>query len=96
MILETPVLKCLFNKIAGLRPVTLLQRDSSKGAFPWILRDFLEHLICTWLSIQYKTGVLKSVAKFTVKFMWTATSGYRENRPYLAGCKYFDVLHKWL
>ena len=47
VILETPVLKCLFNKIAGLRPVTLLQRDSSKGAFSCILRDFLEHLICT-------------------------------------------------
>ena len=28
-----PALKCLFDKIAGLRPAALLKRDSSKGAF---------------------------------------------------------------
>ena len=35
---KTPVLKCLFNKIVGLRPAALLQRDSSKGVF----REFSE------------------------------------------------------
>ena len=93
---ENHVLKCLFNKIAGLRPVALLQRDSSKSAFPWILRDILEHLICTWLSMQYKIGVLKNLVKFTAKFMWTAGSGISENRPCLAGYKYFDVLQNWV
>ena len=35
---KTPVLKCLFNKIVGLRPAALLKRDSSKGVF----REFSE------------------------------------------------------
>ena len=34
----------------GLRPAALSKRDSSTGVFPWILRDFLEHLFCIWLS----------------------------------------------
>ena len=33
-----------FNKVASLRPATLLKRDSGKGIFLWILRNFLEHL----------------------------------------------------
>ena len=32
----------------------------------------------------YKIGVLKNLAKFTAKFMWTAASGISENRLYLA------------
>ena len=40
------MLKCLFNKSAGLKPAALLKRDSSKSAFPSILRDFLEDLFC--------------------------------------------------
>ena len=82
------MLKCLFNKIAVLRPTSLLQRDSSEGVFPWILRDFLEHLFCIWLSMQCKIGVLKNLAKFTTKLMWTAASGVSENRLCLAGCKF--------
>ena len=35
----------------------------------------------------YKIGVLKNLAKFTAKFMWTAASGISENIPCLAGCK---------
>ena len=31
---EKPVLKCLFKKIACLRPAALLKSDSSKGFFP--------------------------------------------------------------
>ena len=41
---ETPVLKSLFNKVAGLRPATSWKRDSDTGVFLWILRNFLEHL----------------------------------------------------
>ena len=29
-----------FNKVAGLRPATLLKRDSTTGVFLWILRNF--------------------------------------------------------
>ena len=43
---KTPVMKCLFNKIAGLRPAALLKSDSSKGVFPWILRDFVYDYLC--------------------------------------------------
>ena len=31
---------CLFCKVTGLRPASLLKRDSSTGAFLWILRNF--------------------------------------------------------
>ena len=31
----------VFNKVAGLRPETLLKRDSSTGVFRWILWNFL-------------------------------------------------------
>ena len=30
---RTPVPESLFNKVAGLRPPTLLKRDSGKGVF---------------------------------------------------------------
>ena len=30
---KTPMLESLFNKVAGLRPVTLLKRDSNIGVF---------------------------------------------------------------
>ena len=32
-----------FNKVAGLRPATLLKRDSGADVFLWILRNFYEH-----------------------------------------------------
>ena len=41
---ETHVLESLFNKVAGLRPTTLLKRDSHTGAFLWKLRNFYKHL----------------------------------------------------
>ena len=41
---KTPVPESLFNKVPGLRPTTLLKKDSSTGVFLRILRDFLEHL----------------------------------------------------
>ena len=44
----------------------------------------------------HEIGGLKSLAKFTQKFMWTAASGISENRPCLAGCKFIDVLRNWL
>ena len=34
----------VFNKIAGLRPATLLKRGSGTGVFLRILRNFEEHL----------------------------------------------------
>ena len=34
----------LFNKVAGLRPATLLKRDSGMGVFLWILQNFYKHL----------------------------------------------------
>ena len=77
-------------------PAALLKRDSSADFFPWILRDFLEHLFFIWLSMLYKIGVLKNLPKFTAKFMWTASSNISDNRPCLAGCKFIDVLENWL
>ena len=38
--MKTPVLESFFNKVAGLRPATLLKRDSNAGVFLWILRNF--------------------------------------------------------
>ena len=32
-----------FHKVAGLRPATLLKRDSGTGVFLWILQNFKEH-----------------------------------------------------
>ena len=50
-----PVLESLFKKIAGLRPATLLLRDSSTVVFLWILRNLQERLFyrtssrnCLW------------------------------------------------
>ena len=34
----------IFNKVAGLRPATLLKRDPGTGVFLWILWNFQEHL----------------------------------------------------
>ena len=36
-----------FNKVAGLRPATLLKRDSGADVFLWILGNFIEHLWMT-------------------------------------------------
>ena len=41
---KTFVLESLFNKVAGLRPATLLKRDSKTSVFLWNLRIFWEHL----------------------------------------------------
>ena len=62
------------------------------------LRDFLEQQFCITYDYHmfHKIGVLKNLATFMVKFMWTATSGITENTPYLAGCKFIDVLQEWL
>ena len=48
---KTPVLESLFNKVAGLRPSTLLKRSSNTGVFTWILRNFL------------RTPILKNICK---------------------------------
>ena len=82
----------------SLRPAALLKRDSSTGIFPWILRDFLEYLFCITYDYRmlYKIGVLKNLAKFAAKFIWTATSDISKNGPFLAGCKFIDVLQSWL
>ena len=40
---ETPVLELLFDKVAGLRPETLLKRNSNTVAFLWILLNFYKH-----------------------------------------------------
>ena len=85
-------MKCLFNKVANLRPQALLKIEFSTGIFPWILRDFLEHLLCIWLFMLCKIGVLKNLAKFTAKFMWTAAFGVSENRPGLSGYKFIGDL----
>ena len=34
----------------------------------------------------------KNLAKFTAKFTWTAASCISENRPCLAGCRFFDLV----
>ena len=33
-------------KVADPRSAAFFKRDSSRSVFPWILRDFLEHLFC--------------------------------------------------
>ena len=35
-----------YNKVAGWRPVTLLNTKSGRGAFLWILRNLSWHLFC--------------------------------------------------
>ena len=37
-------LRSFFNKVAGLKPATLLKRDSGTRVFQWILWIFIEHL----------------------------------------------------
>ena len=69
-------------------------------SFPMNLRDFLEHQFCIRYDdhMLYKIGViLKNLAIFTAKFMWTAAaSAITENVTCLPGCKFSDVLQKWL
>ena len=42
--MKTSVLESLFNKVAGLKPVTLLKSDSNTGVILRVLRNFYEHL----------------------------------------------------
>ena len=49
-----------FNKVAGLRPATLLKKASGTGVFLWILWNFQEHIFlqntsggCFWTFIAY-------------------------------------------
>ena len=69
-------------------------------SFPMNYRDFLEHQFCIRYDYHmlYKIGViLKNLAIFTAKFMWTAAaSAITENVTCLPGCKFSDVLQKWL
>ena len=37
---KTPVPESFFIEVAGLKPATLLKRDSGTGVFLWILRNF--------------------------------------------------------
>ena len=37
---KAPVSGSFFNKVAGLRPASLLKRNSDTGAFLWILQNF--------------------------------------------------------
>ena len=37
---ETPVLKFLFNEVAGLQAYNFIKRDSNTGVFLWILAFF--------------------------------------------------------
>ena len=39
---KTPILECLFDKVAGLRRANLLKRDSTTGVFQWILKIYFE------------------------------------------------------
>ena len=41
---KTPVLESLFDKVADLKPWTLLKRDSKTGVLLWNLRNFSAHL----------------------------------------------------
>ena len=41
---KTPLLECLFKKLASQRPAALLKGNSSTGVMLRILRDFLEDL----------------------------------------------------
>ena len=84
------------KKFLSQRPAALFKRDSSTGVFSRILRDFLEHLLCIWLSYVMQKRCSKNPAKFTAKLMWTAASGISENRPCMADCKFIDVLQNWL
>ena len=44
----------------------------------------------------HKIAVLKNVAIFTAKFIWTTTFGVTENITCLTGWKFTDVLQGWL
>ena len=57
---KTPVFECLFNKVAGLRPATLLKIDSNTGVF-WEISDiikntyFEEHLRTTASALRNRS-----------------------------------------
>ena len=55
---------------------------------------FLEHQFCVTYDYHmlYKINVLKNLAIFTGKLMWTAASGITENIPFTPGYKFSDVL----
>ena len=57
-----------------------------------LLHIFRKPFLKTPLDGYFYIDVLRYLAKFTAKFMRTAASGISDNRPCLAGCKYFDVL----
>ena len=90
------MLKCLFNKVAVLRPVALLKRDSRTGAFPWILRDTLEHLFCRWLSHVIQNRCSKESRKIRGKTHVNGCFWYSWEWPCLAGCKFLNFLQNWL
>ena len=50
-----------FNNVAGLRPATLLNRDSGTGVFLWILRNFYEHLFIE--NLRATASILPRISK---------------------------------
>ena len=50
-----------FNKVADLRPATLLKRDPGTGVFLWILQNLLEHLFYRTLQVGASAQSLQAV-----------------------------------
>ena len=74
---------CLFlNKVAGLRPVTLLKKRPWPGAFLWILQNFQKHLFlqntyggCFWTGKCFSELLYKvSLTKRSISFFWNLLS----------------------
>ena len=57
----------IFNKVAGLRPATLLKRKFGAGVFLWILLNFYEHF--WWLLLGHIDVLIISESKLGNSFL---------------------------
>ena len=60
------VLEPLFNKIAGMRPSTLLKRDSETGVFLWIFEIFKNTLFTEHLQVTTSLVFLNTFSTETM------------------------------
>ena len=74
------MLQSLFNKVKGVKPASLLKRDSGTGAFLLNLQNFQEHLFTDftehlWTASEYVIFYLTSTS---IKFSLVGSSGVAE------------------
>ena len=77
-------------------PCSFIKKRLQQRCFSKNFARFFRTLILYMIIYVIQNRCSKNLAKFTVKFMWTAASNICENRPCLVGCKFIDVLKNWL